>query len=232
MSNSNLDLNTVITLVEDFNQKHRAPIETDIKSLDQQIEALKGKSADRTYDMVAELVALAIALEVEAPTAGYESFLVSRGIRKPSNGHNPYMAFIKAVFISQVGGSYVWEDSDRSYEKHANHVRFLVGETHQGRITTTVQDYIRAYPSKLKGIEEQDRKDNPNTAQAKRVQTTINKGVKAAPMATLAVTLGGKENDLLKVWGRIRDGQFEVMNVDVANDDYDTLYYKLGLSQS
>ncbi|WP_288484727.1 hypothetical protein [uncultured Novosphingobium sp.] len=223
------ELNEIEQAIADFDQNFKAPIEADIKSFDAQITTLQDKSRDRTYDMVAALVDLADLLMVETPTEGYESLLVKRGITKPAKGHNPYMAFIKAVFsVKGVNGTWVFDN--RSAEKHANHVRFLVNARRNSLITGTIQDYIRTYPEKLKGIEAQDREDNPNAAQADRVKRVRDAGRRAAAKATIDETFSAKDGDLLKVYGRVVSGKLELLHADVVSNDNerDTIFYKIG----
>lgn len=229
--NNVLSKSEVEQLVADFDKNYKNPMMADIKTCDEEIAKLHDKSADRTYDMVAALVDLAIALQVEVTNAGYQEFLASRGIAKPSKNGNPYMAFIKAVFSVKLNNTWVFGDEQRSYEKHANHVRFFVGATHRNELNgLSVQDFIRAYPSKLKGIEAKDREDNPNAAQAKRVTEARNKGRQVAARATISHTFSGKDGDVMKLYGRVVDGQLEVLGGKVvANDDEkNSIYYFLG----
>lgn len=232
-NNTVLDLNAVITLVDDFRNKYRPVYEGDMNQAQDEIDALIDKRNDLTYSMVAELVSLAIQLDVEAPTGGYEDFLLKRKIMAAKGSQNPYGPFIRAVLAIKSGDKWEFPDNFRSYEKHANHVRHLVDAKRKGLITGTIEDYIRNFThathgNKLKGIEAKDRADNPNASQAKRVADTRQRGRDATPSYTLSETFSGSEGDVIKLWGRISNGQFEVMAASVANDDADDLYYKLG----
>jgi hypothetical protein len=225
-----LDKNAVEVLVSDFDKKFKAPAEKAIMSINGQIDGLQIKSRDHTYEMVAGLVDLAITLDVENPTAGYESFLVERAIAKPNKNVNPYMAFIKAVFSELKNNTWVFGTAKRSYEKHANHVRFLVNAKRNGTLTGTVPDFIRAYPEMLKGIEAQDRADNPNAAQKKRVADVRNKGRTVAPRATISHTFSGSDGDVMKLYGRVVNGQLEVLGGKVVSNDNEkeSIYFYLG----
>lgn len=223
------ELNKVETAVAVFDKNFKDPVVLDIKNINGQISALQDKSRDRTYDMVGGLVDLAEFLDVENPTEGYSSFLVKRAIHKPADGQNPYMAFIKAVFSVKLNGVWVFGKEQRSYEKHANHVRFLVNAKRKGLITSGYRDFIHSYPEKLKGIEAQDRLDNPNAAQQKRVKKVRDAGRTAAPRATINETFSGKDGDLLKVYGRVANGQLELLYGEVVNDNQkDSVLYKIG----
>jgi len=223
------ELKEIEEAVQNFIKDHKEPVAADIKGFDAQIAKLQDKSRDRTYDMVAALVDLAEMLGVDAPTPGYESFLVDRAVTKPGKNHNPYMAFIKAVF-SVRGADKRWAFLDRSVEKHANHVRFLVNAKRKGLIEGRVQDFIKSYPEKLKGIEAQDRADHPNKAQADRVETVRSRGLTAAARATISETFSAKEGDWMKVYGRVRDGKLELLHGEVvSNDDQkNSILYKIG----
>jgi hypothetical protein len=225
-----LDQNAVETMVSDFDKKFKTPAMTAIGTINGEIEKLQVKSRDHTYDMVAGLVDLAIALDVENPTAGYESFLVSRAIAKPKKNANPYMPFIKAVFSILKGSVWVFGDAQRSYEKHANHVRFLVNAKRNGTLTGTVQDFIRNYDEKLKGIEAQDRLDNPNAVQAKRVTDVRNKGRTVAARSKISETFSGKHGDVMKIYGRVVNGQLELLGGKVVSNDNEkeSIYFYLG----
>jgi len=223
-------LNPVEIAIADFDKNFKDPITLDIENINGQISGLQDKSRDRTYDMVAALVDLAELLDVENPVADYLELLQKRDVRKPAHGHNPYMAFIKAVFSVKLNGVWVFGDEQRSYEKHANHVRFLVNAKRKGLIKDSVQDFIRSYPEKLKGIEARDRLDNPNAAQATRVKKVRDAGRTAAPRATISETFSAKENDLLKVYGRIKNGQLELLHADVVSNDNEreSIFFKIG----
>jgi len=227
-------LNTVEQAIADFEKNFKNPALKDIAGFEAQIAELQTNSRDRTYDMVAGLVDLADLLKVETPTAEYETFLTSRAIRKPAEGQNPYMALIKAVFaVKTESGVWVFGDEQRSYEKHANHVRFLVNARRNGLITGTVQDFIRNYDKKLSGIEAQDRLDNPNKAQQKRVQDTRNKAYKMAVRAIIPETFSAKDGEWVMVYGRVREGQLELLHGEVVNDNQkDSVLYKLGSANS
>jgi len=224
------ELNEIEDAVAGFIKDFKEPITKEIGKIDKQIDELHVKSRDRTYDMVAALVELALAVMPDAPTPGYQSFLVSRSISKPAQGHNPFMAFIKAVFAVKLNGVWVFGKEQRSYEKHANHVRFLVNAKREGLIQGSVQDFIRAYPEMLKGIEAQDRKNNPNAAQASRVEKARNLGRTAAARAKVSETFSANEGDLLKVYGRVRDGQLELLHADVVSNDNEreSIFFKIG----
>jgi hypothetical protein len=221
---------TVEQAVADFDQNFKKPTAAAIKGIDKEIGDLQIKSRDHTYDMVAALVDLAELLDVENPTEEYQSFLVSRAISKPAKGHNAYMAFIKAVFSVKSNGIWTFGTEQRSFEKHANHVRFLVNARRKGLITGTVQDYIKSYTGMLKGIEAQDRIDNPNAAQAKRVQAARDAGRTAAARATITETFSGKEGDVVKLYGRIRQGVLEVLDGKVVSndDEKERIFYSIG----
>jgi len=225
------ELSKVETAVAEFDKNFKDPTVADIKKLDGQIAGLQDKARDKTYVMVGGLVDLAELLNVEKPTEGYESFLTSRAVRKPADGQNPYMAFIKAVFSVKLNGQWIWGKEQRSYEKHANHVRFLVNAKRKGLITSGYQDFIRSYPEKLKGIEAQDRADNPNAAQQKRVENVRKAGRTAAPRVTISETFAGKAGDWLKVYGRVNeDGQLELLHGDVVSDnEKDSILFKIGV---
>jgi len=234
-TNNGMDLNAVITLVDGFRDKYRPVYEGDMNQAQDEIKALVEKRDDLTYSMIAELVKMAIQLDVEAPTGGYEDFLLKRKIMAAKGSQNPYGPYIKAVLAVKNGDKWEFPDNFRSYEKHANHVRFLVDAKRKGLINGTIEDYIRnfkdaTYGNKLKGIEAKDRADNPNAAQAKRVDDVRERGKKAAPKAILSETFSAQEGDVVKLWGRISSGQLEVMVASVANDDADSLYYQLGLT--
>jgi len=224
------ELKEIEEAVKKFIKDHRTPVAAAIKGIDAEISELHAKSRDKTYDLVAELVTLAESLGVEEPTPGYLSFLVSRAFNKPSANHNPYMVFIKAVFAEKMNGVWVFGDKHRSYEKHANHVRFLVAAKRKGLITGTIQDFIRDYPEKLKGIEAQDRKDHPNAAQAKRVEKARDLGRRAASRGTIQETFKGQNGDLMKVYGRVVNGTLELLaGKVVANDaEKESIYYYIG----
>jgi len=223
-------LNTVEQAIADFEKNYKNPALKDIEGFEAQIAELQTNSRDRTYDMVAGLVDLADLLNVETPTAEYEAFLTSRAIRKPAEGQNPYMALIKAVFaVKTESGVWVFGDEQRSYEKHANHVRFLVNARRKGLITGTVQNFIRNYDKKLSGIEAQDRLDNPNKAQQDRVKETRNKAYKMAVRAIIPETFSAKDGEWVMVYGRVREGQLELLHGEVVNDNQkDSVLYKLG----
>lgn len=232
MSNA-MDLNAVNALVSDFDQKIKTPI---IDEVDQ----LHTKARDRTYELVAGLVELAEKLDVENPTAGYISFLTERGLRKPTAKQNPYPVFIKAVFSVLKNDAWVFGKTERSYEKHANHVRFLTNEKRANNLHgKTVQDFIRGYevqvsyqdePIKaLRAIEHSDREANPSKSAAAAKKTVRDRGKKAQPKAIIAETFSANEGEVVKLWGRVKNGQLEVMKLSVANDDEaDSLFYKLG----
>ncbi|PNU04617.1 hypothetical protein [Novosphingobium guangzhouense] len=226
-----VELNEIEDAVADFIKDHKNPVVADIESNDKQISVLHAKSRDRTYDMVAALVDLAELLSVETSSPGYESFLVSRAISKPAKGHNPYMAFIKAVFaVKGVNGVWVFGPEQRSYEKHANHVRYLVNAKRQGLIAGSVQDFIRSFDGMLKGIEAQDREDNPNAAQAKRVADTRFDGKNAMAKATISETFSAKDGDLVVMYGRVSNGQTEVLHGKVVDNaaKRDSIYFTIG----
>lgn len=225
-----LDKNAVEVLVADFDKNFKDPTFKAITSINGQIETLRATSRDHTYDMVAALVDLAIALNVESVTDGYQEFLASRGIPKPTKNGNPYMAFIKAVFSVNLNRTWVFGNAQRSYEKHANHVRYLVNAKRNGTLTGTIQDFIRAYTSNLKGIEAQDRIDNPNAAQKKRVADVRNRGRSVAPRATISHTFSGSDGDVMKLYGRVVNGQLEVLGGKVVSNDNEkeSIYFYLG----
>lgn len=240
MSNE-MDVVAVRALVATFEKDFNVPIKDAIKRIDgeietlnEQIATLQTKSRDQTYNKVAALVTLAQALNISNPSAGYNAFLAERGIVAPDMtkaGANPYPKFIKAVFSVQVGS--VWSFTDRSVEKHANHVRFLVNAMRDGTLTGSVQNFIRDFKhathgNMLDGIEANDRFDNKTDAQEKRIETVRQRGRDADPVVTFDSPLGFEDGSVVSLWGRVVGGNLEIMFVESANDDKDSLYYKLG----
>lgn len=232
MSNENnaLTLENVTALVNDFRDTYLPTFEREDNDLAVQIRNLNEKRNNLTYDMVAALVALAIKLNVKAQSGVYKSFLVERGIPLAKLGHNVYLPFIKAIFAVKTGENWDFPADQRGREKHANHVRFLVDAIVSGACDPEkVQDYISTYDKKLQGIEAQDRIDNPNAAQALRVAKARENGHKVAPKATFQNAFGHKDGAVVKLYGRIRDGQLEVLEAAEANDnEAESLWYRLG----
>ena len=230
MTNSiELDLTTVTAMISNFRQSYLPDLKVQDDKLAASIDALAIKRDDLTYDMVAELVDLAMKLDVEAEAGGYVDFLIRKKIQLARGSANPYMPFIKAVFAELVGGKWEFPEKQRGRGKHANQVRFIVNAKRAGLVSGTVQEFIKSYPDKLKGIEAQDRKDNANDAAQSRVDDARERGRETKAVVSFDTTFDRKDGEVLQLWGVIRSGQLDVVSVEVANDDdANSLFYRLG----
>lgn len=213
--------------IADFVKKHHKPVLDDIKANNKAIDNLKLKSRDRTYDMVAALLDLARETRPDAPTPGYEAFLISRGLKKAAEGRNPYKPFVDAVFAEQTNGKWI---VNRSYEKYANIIRFLVDEeASSGFNGQTVQDFIRAFPEMLRGIEAKDRENHPNAALSEANENKRQLGRQAAAKATVNETFNGNEGELMIVYGRVSRGRLELLHAETASaDKAESVYLAIG----
>lgn len=230
---TDMDVNTVTQLVEKFEKDFKDPFFANVKSVESKVAQLEADARGFTYDMVAGLVELAFKLDADVDNDWVKQFIINRSLVPARGSNNPFGPFIQAVFSVKVNGKWQLHEKHKSLAKHANHVRYLVGKKRDGAITGPIQDFIKSHPhvnghGGLRAIEAQDRLDNPNDAQAKRVQETRRRGMNAQPKATMSNFTPYKDGDLVKLWGKVSQGQIEIMAANVANDDADSLWYQLG----
>lgn len=124
---------------------------------------------------------------------------------------------------------------NRSAEKYANVLRHLFALKRNGGIPGTVQDYIRnynvkPYGAKMRGIEAQDRADNPNAAAATRVADLRKKGEQTAAIYKIGHNFGITGRKVVRLIGQTNtNGEVEVLKVEeLDNDETDSFYYNLG----
>lgn len=233
--NTGLTKTQIEQLVADFDANFKNPVLADIEANDNAIAGLHDKSADRTYDLIAALMDLAETLDVDAPTPqdGYKQFLLDRSLVPARGTNNFFLPFIKAVFSERVDGK--WAFVNRSAEKYANALRHLIAAKRAGRLTGTIQNYIRSYDvepygKKLKGIEAQDRADNPSKGAADRVKALRNAGRNARPIVNVSHNFGIAAHKVVLLYGQVNlNGDVEVLKAKALNDDEaDSFYYNLG----
>jgi len=234
--NTGLTKADVEKLVDGFNVNFKMPAMADIEKNNDAIERLHEKSADRTYDMIAALVDLAEALGADvAVDGGYKEFLNSRNQKVARDGNNPYGPFIKAVYSVENNG--VWVFDNRSAEKYANVLRHIIPLVRDKKLSTSIQDYIRdydhsTYGKKMRGIEAQDRADNPNSAAEKRGNDLREKGKKTPIIVSIKQDFGIAAHKAVMLRGRVNaNGEVEVLEAKALNDDEaNSFYYNLGLA--
>jgi hypothetical protein len=230
---SNLDTTQVTTLVDTFIANHATSYFSKEAGFENQFAQLVKDRDSNAHDLVAELVDLAEKVSADVEHDGVKQFIIARSCSPAKGDNNRFGPFIQAVFSEKKNGNWTKHDKEKSLAKHANHVRYLLAKKRAGKINGTVQDFIRNHPkvgndSGLRAIEAQDRLDNPSKAQATRVSDTRSRGMNAQPVATVTNPIPAKDGDLVKLWGRVSQGQIEIMQASVANDDADSLWYKLG----
>jgi len=221
-------------LVADFDKKFAIPIAGAILANDAAIEALHEKSADRTYDLIAALMDLAATLDVDGPVLdGYKQFLLDRSLAPARGTNNPYLPFIKAVFSVRVDGK--WTYLNLSASKYANVLRHLTATKRKGNLNGSIQDYIRSYSDplygeKMKGIEAQDRADNPSKGAKDRVETYRKAGRDARSLAVVPNTFGITGRKVVLLYGQTNiNGEVEVLKAKALDDaEADSFYYTLG----
>lgn len=235
--NTELTMADVEKLVDGFDVNFKVPAMADIRKNNDAIEGLHEKSADRTYDMIAALVELAEALGADvAVDGGYKEFLNSRNQKVARGGNNPYGPFIKAVY-SVLNKDGVWVFDNRSAEKYANVLRHIVPLVRGKKLSGSIQDYIRnydhsTYGKKMRGIEAQDRADNPNSAAEKRGNDLREKGKKTPIIVSIKQDFGFAAHKAVMLRGRVNaNGEVEVLEAKALNDDEaNSFYYNLGLA--
>lgn len=231
---ANMDVNTVEQLVRKFEMDFKTEFLAQVESIEEEIAQLETDARGHTYDMVAGLVVLADAIDVSGQGDGVKQFIIGRSLIPARGSNNVFGPFVQAVFSERVNGKWTRHEKHKSLAKHANHVRYLLDKKRNGFITGTIQDYIKNHPEVnghggLRAIEAQDRIDNPSAAQAKRIDDTRRRGMNAMPIATIASPIAASDGDVVRLWGRISQGQVEIMGADVANDNTaNSLWYKLG----
>lgn len=224
-------------LVKKFDSDFKDVILGEEAANNEAIEQLNTNTADRTYDLIAALLDLSDKLYVYPgiPLAGYRSFLVERGLAPARGTNNPYLPFVKAVFSELKNGAWVFGKEHRSREKYANVLRHLADAQLAGTLTGTVQDYIRGYSTshgvKMKGIEAQDRADNPSKGAADRVESLRKAGRNARAQATITNSFGVENRKVVVLYGQANsNGQVEILKAEALNDnEADKFFYKLGL---
>lgn len=226
-------------LVADFDAKFKNPFLKEEEDNKVAIAKLEGSTADRCYSVIAALMDLALTLDIYTGvvTDAYKQFLLDRSLAPARGTNNPYLPFVKAVFSVQKDGKWVFEEKERKREKYANVLRHLIDAKSNGLLKGTVQDYIRnyndeTYGSKMKGIEAQDRADNPSKGATERVETLRKKGQNAMPIVKIPNSFGITGRKVVVLYGQTNiNGEVEVLKADALNDDEaDSFYYRLGQS--
>jgi len=234
--NTELTKADVEQLVADFDKGCKDSALAEIKQNNDSIEGLETKSNELAYNMIARLVDLAEALDVEASVdGGYKEFLKSRGVKAARDGNNPYGPFIKAVYSEKMNGAWVFDN--RSAEKYANVLRHIVPLVRGKKLSGSIQDYIRnydhsTYGKKMSGIEAQDRADNPNKAAITRVDAAREKGRNTSVVFSINHDFGIEAHKAVMLRGRVNaNGEVEVLEAKALNDDEaNSFYYNLGLA--
>lgn len=233
--NTQMTLAQVETLVKNFDKNFKDTISAEIAANDVTIKGLHDKSADRTYDMIAALLDLANTLEVGdyVPSNGLRQFLLKRNLVPARGNNNPYLPFVKAVYSVETGGK--WSFDNRAAEKYANVLRHLDTAKHAKTLNGTIQDYIRnyddpTYGAKMRGIEAQDRADNPSKGAAATAKTLLEKGVNAPALAKIGNTFGITGRKVVVLYGQTNiNGEVEVLEVKALKDEEaDSFYRRLG----
>ncbi len=223
-----MDIQQIKAAVDKFNQDFKSLL---IAEQDKVARAI----ADRdvvAYRFAAGLLDLALLLEPEAVSAPYVDFLSKRGQRAAKAGDNPYVPFIKAICAIEEGDKWKMNPKEKSFLKYANIVRQLMEEHRKGNISGSVSDFIANYKwgdrTKLGALEARDRYERPNQTQVDRVAKAREKGRKANPVTVIDMPMDCDDGSIVIMWGVMKDGQLEVMQRSVSNDEADSLFYKLG----
>jgi len=234
-TNTVTTLDDVNALIKDFDAKFKNPFLNLEAKNNKEIVKLETNTADKSYDLIAALVDLAKTLSVYQGVVMdcYKQFLISRSLAVPRGANNAYLPFIKAVFSEQIDGKWVFEK--RGVEKYANILRHIIDLMDRGALKGTIQDYIRNYNDplygvKLKGIEAQDRADNPSKGAEDRVKTLRKTGMNAPALAKVATDFGIPARKVVVLYGQTNiNGEVEVLKVKALEDDAaDSFYYSLG----
>lgn len=233
-TNTEMTLDDVKALISNFDTKFKDPFLKLEEKNDIEIVKLETNTADKSYDLIAALIDIATTLNIYQGVTMecYKQFLISRSLAAPRGANNAYLPFVKAVFSEQVDGKWVFEK--RSVEKYANAMRHIMDLRSAGKLKGTVQDYIRYYSTsygvKLKGIEAQDRADNPSKGAEDRVKTLRKTGMNAPALAKVATDFGIPARKVVVLYGQTNiNGEVEVLKVKTLEDDAaDSFYYSLG----
>lgn len=233
-TNTELTKAAIDKLVAEFDKKFATPVANDIESNNAAIVDLQDNSADRTYDLLAALMDLADTLDVDGPVLdGFKQFLIDRSLAPARGTNNPYLPFIKAVFSVKVDGK--WTYLNLSASKYANVLRHLTAVKRKGSLNGSIQDYIRSYSDplygkKMKGIEAQDRADNPSKGAADRNEAIRKTGRNAKALVTVPNTFGILGRKVVLLYGQTNiNGEVEVLKAEALDDaKADSFYYTLG----
>lgn len=225
-----MDVQAINQAVKKFNEDFKASL---VEAQGVVVEANESRDA-QAYRFAAGLFDLAKLLKPETPSVELVKFLNSRGQKTVIDGDNPYGPFVKAVCAVKEEGKWKFNPKQASFAKYANIVRQLIEDDKQGLIDEGVAAYIRDFQygdrRKLAALEAKDRALRPNESQVKRVEKVRDLGIKAAPVLTIDADFAQETGSVISMWGVINDdGQLEVMAATLANNQRDSLYYKLGM---
>jgi len=224
----NQEVQAIIDAAEKFNDDFKALLVAEQEN----VKRAASERDAQAYKFAAGLLDLALLLDPETVTTPLVEFYRKRGQRVAKEGDNPYAPFVKAVCAVKEDGKWKFNPKQASFAKYANIVRQLVEDKRAGRISGSVVAHIESYKwngrSKLGALEARDRFERPNASSVKRVEDAREKGRKARPVAILDTDLGCDDDDVVFLWGVVKDGKLEVMKSQVSNDDAPTLYYQLG----
>lgn len=225
-----MDVQAINQAVKKFNEDFKASL---VEAQGVVVEANESRDA-QAYRFAAGLFDLAKLLKPETPSVELIKFLNARGQKTVADGDNPYGPFVKAVCAVKNGDDWKFNPKQASFAKYANIVRQLIEDDKQGLIENGVVAYIRDFEygdrSKLAALEAKDRALRPNESQVKRVEKVRDLGLKAAPVLTIDADFAQETGSVISMWGVINDdGQLEVMAATLANNQRDSLYYKLGM---
>lgn len=223
MLNQNMELIAIEQRVDDFKSKFEAAL---IGEQEKVRKANEGRDAS-AYVFAAELALLAIELNVTDSNTTFIEFLSARGQKFASAGENKFGPFVKAVCAIREDGEWVFGPKQRSFDKYANITRHLVDEIAAGRIAKdcdAIVKYIadfdhKVYGRKLRGIEAQDRDLNPGAGYVRRFKEAVDYGRAAQVIARLPNTFGANDNDVVRLEGRVVDGEVEFLASKVFNDE-------------
>jgi len=225
-----MDYQEIKAAVNKFNDEFKALL---IAENDKVARAIADRDAE-AYRFAAGLLTLALLLEPSKVSAPFVEFLQQRGQRVAKAGDNPYVPFMKAICAIKEDDKWKVNPKEKSFMKYANIVRQLVDEHNKGNISGDVEQFIANYKwkerTKLGALEARDRFERPNQSQVDRVEKARDLGRKTRPVATINMSMDCDDGDLVIMWGVVRDGQIEVMERRVSNDDADAFFYKLGKS--
>lgn len=235
--NTELTKAQIDTMVAEFDSKIKNPFLKVEKDNAAAIKDLDNKTADRCYGVIAGLADLALSLGIDKDdvTDAYKQFLLDRSLAPARGTNNRYLPFVKAVFSEKTDGK--WTFTDRSREKYANVLRHLIAQKASGQLRGTIQDYIRNYNVKpygvaMKGIEAQDRADNPSKGAAERVESLRQKGRDAKAIASIPNRFGVAANKVVVLYGHANNnGEVDILSTtELEDEEAEGFYYRLGLS--